>query len=95
MVKQGYGLQALYYGKQRFDVAIDSAGRYQVEGAWFGYDTPEKSFSLHETFESAVAQIRSEMVPLDEQHKYIYQEFPPEDAEEPAPEVAAMFGSDS
>lgn len=66
---------------QRFAIMVDQSGKFQVEGRWEAYDTPEKTYSLHETLDQAIAQIKSEMVAHDEQGDYIYQEFPSSDAE--------------
>jgi hypothetical protein len=89
-VKNGYGCFCVNHGRQSFGVAIDNQKQIQVEGRWAGWDTPEKTFSLHGSVESAIAQIRTEMVDLVNQDQYIYQEFPPETDTVPEA-VSALF----
>lgn len=89
-VKNGYGCFCVNHGRQSFGVAIDNQKQFQVEGRWAGWDTPEKSFSLHDTAEAAIAQIRSEMVELSNQDQFIYQELPPEIDTVPE-SVSALF----
>lgn len=92
-VKNGYGCFCVNHGRQSFSVAIDSCDRVQVEGRWAGWDTPEKSFSLHDTAEAAITQIRSEMVELTAQDQFIYQEFPSSD-DSVSEELASLFPAD-
>jgi hypothetical protein len=93
-VKNGFGCINVIHGRQEFAIMKDSAGRFQVEGRWSAFDTPEKTFSLHESATAAFAQARSEMVPLGEQEKFIFQEHPPEVSNIPE-SVANLFPADA